>query len=104
MSKKSKRNISRRNRLAALRAEVAMLLEGQLKPHHMQYNARKTEQLIREFKQFGGVPAWATSPSQWWPPQWWAHNGDAVHNNHNDAMADVIVYGQGIYKMDKPLA
>jgi len=91
---KSARNIARRNRLATLRAELMLILENEVKPHHMTYNARKTEQLIREFREFGRVPGWA--------------NNNYVHFSYNsdetlvDDWADAMVYGQSITKMVMP--
>ena len=95
MSKKSRHNAERRNRLAALRAEVTLTLEDKAKPHHMRYNARQTAQLISDFNRTGLVPNWA--------------GGEFVDFSHiNDPTkwetdyADAMVYGQSITKMVMP--
>jgi hypothetical protein len=94
MSKKSRHNAERRNRLAALRAELMLTLENEAKPHYMTYNARKTEQLIREFREFGAVPLWADNHVKYSyvndPTRW--------ETDYVDAM----VHGQSITKMVLP--
>ncbi len=97
MSKKSRHNADRRNRLAALRAEVTLTLEDKAKPHHMTYNARKTEQLIREFREFGVVPYWAADPAKAW-----TYGGDTVRDDLVDAVSYAMVHGQSITKMVVP--
>jgi hypothetical protein len=94
MSKKSRNNAERRNRLAALRAEVTLTLEDKAKPHHMTYNARKTEQLISEFNRTGLVPNWAGGEMP--------YGGDTVRDDLVDAVRYGIVYGQSITKMVVP--
>jgi hypothetical protein len=97
---KSARNTARRNRLVTLRAELMLTLENEVKPHHLTYNARKTEQLIREFRQYGGVPGWANNYVKF------SHINDPtrwhVDETLVDDWADAMVYGQSIYKMTVP--
>lgn len=93
MSKKSRHNTERRNRLAALRAEVTLTLEDKAKPHHMTYNARKTEQLISDFNRTGLVPNWAGGD---YVQDGWKYDDAA------DAMRYAMVHGQSIYKMVPP--
>jgi hypothetical protein len=99
MSKKSRNNAERRNRLAALRAEVTLTLEDKAKPHHMTYNARKTKQLISEFNRTGLVPNWAGGEMP--------YGGDFAQNGWKyddaaDAMRYAMVHGQSITKMVVP--
>jgi hypothetical protein len=93
VSKKSRHNADRRNRLAALRAEVTLTLEDKAKPHHMTYNARKTEQLISDFNRTGLVPNWAGGD---YVQDGWKYDDAA------DAMRYAMVYGQSITKMVVP--
>jgi hypothetical protein len=92
MSKKSRHNTERRNRLAALRAEVTLTLEDKAKPHHMTYNARKTEQLLSDFNRTGLVPIWAQKYSD--PARW--------ETDYVDAAKYTMAHGQSIYKMVAP--
>jgi hypothetical protein len=94
MSKKSRNNAERRNRLAALRAEVTLTLEDKAKPHHMTYNARKTKQLISDFNSTGFVPNWAGGEMP--------YGGDTVRDDLVDAVRYGMVYGQSITKMVVP--
>ncbi len=102
---KSARNTARRNRLATLRAELMLTLEDKVKPHHLAYNARKTEQLIREFRNFGIVPLWAEAYVKYNDlkysyvndPTRWKTDETLV-----DDWADAMKYGQSIYKMVAP--
>ena len=92
MSKKSRHNTERRNRLAALRAEVTLTLEDKAKPHHMTYNARKTKQLISDFNSTGFVPNWAGG-----------EGSDFVQNGWKyDDYIDAMVLGQSVTKMVVP--
>jgi hypothetical protein len=93
MSKKSRHNTERRNRLAALRAEVTLTLEDKAKPHHMTYNARKTEQLLSDFNRTGLVPDWAGGG---YVQDGWKYDDAA------DAMRYAMVHGQSITKMVMP--
>ena len=103
MSKKSRHNADRRNRLATLRAELMLILENEVKPHHMTYNARKTEQLIREFREFGRVPLWAESyVKQNETGFGFLQNGWKYDETLVDDWADAMVYGQSITKMVMP--
>ena len=94
---KSARNTARRNRLATLRAELMLTLENEVKPHHLTYNARKTEQLISEFRQYGGVPYWAVDTSKAW-----TYGGDTGRDDYVDAVSYAMVHGQSITKMALP--
>ncbi len=95
---KSARNTARRNRLTALRAELMLTLENGVEPHHLAYNARKTEQLIREFREFGFVPGWAQGYVKF------SHVSDPTRweNDHLDAVSYAMLYGQSITKMVMP--
>lgn len=98
---KSARNTARRNRLATLRAELMLTLENEVKPHHLAYNARKTEQLIREFREFKRVPLWAegyVKQHEWMntPADGW------IYDDKNNHYADAVVHGLSIYKMVMP--
>lgn len=60
----SKRNRGQRARartakLAAARAELVLLLEEQLQPHHLAYNLQQTTKLIEQFQWTKRVPIWA---------------------------------------------
>jgi hypothetical protein len=92
MNKKSRHNAERRNRLVALRAEVTLTLEDKAKPHHMTYNARKTEQLINDFNRTGLVPIWAQKYSD--PARW--------ETDYVDSERYAMVHGQSITKMVMP--
>lgn len=61
MSKRNRgaRNRARANRLAALRAELALVMEGKLQPHHLAYNHTQTALLLEQFQWRGEVPLWA---------------------------------------------
>lgn len=61
MSKRNKgaRNRARANRLAALRAELALVMEDKLQPHHLAYNHEQTARLIEQFQWRKEVPLWA---------------------------------------------
>lgn len=96
---KSARNIARRNHLAAVRAELMLTLENEVKPHHLAYNARKTEQLIREFREFGRMPLWAESYVK---QHEWANTPDSWKDSYVDAVSYGMVYGQSITKMVIP--
>lgn len=92
---KSARNTARRNRLAAVRAELMLVLEDKVKPNYMTYNARKTEQLIREFREYGVVPLWADNSVKYNDLKYsWVADETLV-----DDWADAMKYGQSIYKM-----
>jgi len=99
---KSARNTARRNRLAAVRAELMLILENEVKPHHMTYNARKTEQLIREFREFGAVPGWAQGYVKYEAGFGFLQNGWTADETIVDDWADAMKYGQSIYKMVGP--
>jgi hypothetical protein len=100
MSKKSRHNAERRNRLAALRAEVTLTLEDKAKPHHMTYNARKTEQLISDFNRTGLVPDWAGGEMPYGDD--FAKGGWTKYDDYADAMSYAMVHGQSITKMVMP--
>ena len=91
---KSARNTARRNRLAAVRAELMLILENEVKPHHMTYNVRKTEQLIREIKELGFVPGWAQGYVKF------SHVNDPTRWETD--YVDAMVHGQSITKMVLP--
>ena len=98
MSKKSRHNTERRNRLAAARAELLLTLEDKAEPHHMTYNARKTEQLINEYKRSGMLPYWAVNAQEGWrydDPTKWA-------TDQMDAVSYGMVYGSSITKTVMP--
>ena len=99
MNKKSRHNAERRNRLVALRAEVTLTLEDKAKPHHMTYNARKTEQLLRDFNRTGLVPIWADM--EIWADKHYVQDG-WKYDDAADAMRYAMVHGQSITKMVKP--
>jgi hypothetical protein len=94
MSKKSRHNAERRNRLAALRAEVTLTLEDKAKPHHMTYNARKTEKLLSDFNRTGLVPDWANNYV------YFSHANDPTRWETD--YVDAMVHGQSITKMVMP--
>jgi hypothetical protein len=105
MSKKSRHNAERRNRLAALRAEVTLTLEDKAKPHHMTYNARQTAQLISDFNRTGLVPIWADMEI-WADKDYvnFSHTNDPTkwETDYVDAVSYAMVHGQSITKMVKP--
>lgn len=79
MSKRDRgqRARTRRNKLIAARAELAILLENRLDKYHMQLNTRSTEMLLDHVRLFNVVPVWAqrnyvkqsvwNNPTQWLP-------------------------------------
>jgi hypothetical protein len=100
MSKKSRHNAERRNRLAALRAEVTLTLEDKAKPHHMRYNARQTAQLISDFNRTGLVPNWAGGEMPYGDD--FAKGGWTKYDDYVDAVSYGMVYGQSIVKTVLP--
>lgn len=62
MSKRNKgaRARARKAKLAALRAELVLLLEEKLVPYHMQLNIQSTQRLLDDFRLIGHVPLWAS--------------------------------------------
>jgi hypothetical protein len=72
-----------------------LTLEDKVKPHHLAYNARKTEQLIREFRNFGIVPLWAEAYVKYNDPTQWT-------TDYVDSERYAIKYGQSITKMVMP--
>lgn len=77
MSKRARgqRARTRRNKLIALRAELAILLEDRLERYHMQLNTRSTEMLLEHVREFNVVPLWAQRNyvkfSAWNDPNSW---------------------------------
>ena len=61
MSKRNRgaRNRARANRLAALRAELVLVMENKLEPHHLKYNHQQTAMLLEQFQWSREVPPWA---------------------------------------------
>lgn len=61
MSKRNKgaRARARKARLAALRAEIVLLLEDKVLPYHMQLNIQTTQKLVDHVQKFGVAPLWA---------------------------------------------
>ena len=61
MSKRNKgaRNRARASRLAALRAELMLVMENKLEPHHLKYNHQQTAMLLEQFQWSREVPPWA---------------------------------------------
>ena len=57
--RKGARNRARANRLAALRAELVLVMENKLEPHHLKYNHRQTAMLLEQFQWSREVPPWA---------------------------------------------
>ncbi len=53
------RNRARANKLAALRAELALVMEDKLQPHHLAYNHQQTARLLEQFQYRREVPVWA---------------------------------------------
>ena len=99
MSKRNRgqRAQARRNKLMALRAELAILLENRLHKYHMQLNTYSTEKLLEHVHAFNVVPLWAernyVKQSVWSDPTKWLHDDKA------DA---VTYYGAGLEKLIKP--
>lgn len=58
MSKRNKgaRARARKARLLTMRAELAILLENQLDPRHLQLNTHSTIELLEHVREFGTVP------------------------------------------------
>ena len=58
MSKRNKgaRARARKARLLTMRAELAILLENQLDPRHLQLNTHSTIELLEYVREFGTVP------------------------------------------------
>ena len=73
--------------------KVTLTLEDKAKPHHMTYNARKTEQLLSDFNRTGLVPDWAGGG---YVQDGWKYDDAA------DAMRYAMVHGQSITKMVMP--
>lgn len=103
---KGQRAKARRARLAALRAEVVLLLEGQLLPHHLKYNARDTQHLLEDFRLMGGkVPLWASATyvkqSTWMdtPAKDWIYDDQLEANAR--AYNRAILTGTGIVDLTK---
>ena len=56
---KGARNRARASRLAALRAELMLVMENKLEPHHLKYNHQQTAMLLEQFQWSREVPPWA---------------------------------------------
>ena len=58
MSKRNKgqRARARRSALLSMRAELAILLENRLAPHHLQLNTHSTRELLEHVREFNYVP------------------------------------------------
>ncbi len=82
MSKRARgqRAIARRNKLMAMRAELAILLENRLDKYHMQLNTHSTEKLLEHVREFNVVPLWAernyVKQSVWSDPSNWAASAE----------------------------
>ena len=93
MSKRDRgqRARTRRNKLIAMRAELAILLENRLEKYHMQLNTHSTEELLEHVRQYDVVPLWAqrtyVKQSVWNDPTRWLP----------DDKADAIRYGMAAF-------
>lgn len=91
------RNRARANRLAALRAELVLVMEDKLQPHHLAYNHTQTELLIEQFQWRKEVPLWAQKYERV------GRIERRMPDDHLDAMSRAIdasmIHGTGIVRL-----
>ena len=106
MSKRNKgaRARARRARLAALRAELVLLLEEKLVPYHMQLNIQSTQRLLDDFRLIGHVPLWASrnyvKHGAWFDEQVTLDDRlDAARHSYDRALQRAAFTGTGIVRL-----
>ena len=94
MSKRNRgqRATARRNALVAARAELAILLEDRLQPHHMQLNLRDTREELLFAKEYN-EPRPTLQPVK---------GGWVTTTRWDDEIDAFTYYGAGLDKMIKP--
>lgn len=94
---KGARNRARASRLAALRAELVLVMEEQLQPHHLAYNHQQTERLIEQFQYTKRVPLWAQKYERV------GRIERGIADDHLDAFSyaldDVMTTGTGVVRL-----
>ena len=106
MSKRNKgaRARARKARLLTMRAELAILLENQLDPRHLQLNTHSTIELLEHVREFGTVPLKFGAYSRFnaWrddfrmvPQQVLDDKADA----YGRAIADMVLTGTGVVRL-----
>ena len=101
---KGQRARARKAKLAALRAEVVLVLEGRLLPHHLTYNTRDTQHLLEDFRLMGGkVPLWAqgyVKQKSWMdtPAKDWIYDDERLMK-YQQAFDAAMVTGTGIVRL-----
>ena len=106
MSKRNKgaRARARKARLLTMRAELAILLENQLNPRHLQLNTHSTIELLEYVREFGTIPLKFGAYSRFnaWrddfrmvPQQVLDDKADA----YGRAIADMVLTGTGVVRL-----